>query len=209
MSEGGPLRNVQPLAPGEPRERGQRDHEGETRVMANKGTPEETKRAERDALPGDSGESTSRRLLDAERELAAAGFDVRGEGGSAGGFREGAGAGSATGAGQQPVSLSYIRSLRPPPPRPILIWVAGVAVVLAVGGGWLVGRIWPGEVAVAPSLALAPASVRQQAIDACHQRRWRECLAGLDSARRLDPKGDADPVVQQARAVAAHEIASP
>jgi hypothetical protein len=37
----------------------------------------------------------------------------------------------------QPRSLSEIRSLRPRPRRPIVLWVALAAAVLLVVGGWL------------------------------------------------------------------------
>jgi hypothetical protein len=37
----------------------------------------------------------------------------------------------------QPRSLSEIRSLRPRPPRPIVLWVALAAAVLLVVGGWV------------------------------------------------------------------------
>jgi hypothetical protein len=37
----------------------------------------------------------------------------------------------------QPRSLSEIRSLRPRPPRPVVLWVALAAAVLLVVGGWL------------------------------------------------------------------------
>jgi hypothetical protein len=37
----------------------------------------------------------------------------------------------------QPRSLSEIRSLRPRPPRPVVLWVALAAAILLVVGGWL------------------------------------------------------------------------
>jgi hypothetical protein len=36
-----------------------------------------------------------------------------------------------------PRSLSEIRSLRPRPPRPIVLWVAIAAAVMLVVGGWI------------------------------------------------------------------------
>jgi hypothetical protein len=105
---------------------------------------------------------------------------------------------------RQPASLSHVRSLRPPPPRPIVLWLAAAAVVLALGGEWLIPALSPPKVAHSPP-ATAP-ELRQQAVEACHAGRYRECLARIDEAARLDPAGDADRDVQAQRANALEAI---
>jgi hypothetical protein len=51
--------------------------------------------------------------------------------------------------------------------------------------------------------------VRRDALRACDDERWSECVAGLDAARKLDPPGDSDERVQQARATASAALAPP
>jgi RNA polymerase sigma factor (sigma-70 family) len=41
--------------------------------------------------------------------------------------------------------------------------------------------------------------LREEALRACSQGHWEECLDGLDHARALDPDGDATPDVREAR----------
>jgi hypothetical protein len=43
------------------------------------------------------------------------------------------------------------------------------------------------------------AELRRTALAQCDAMSWFACVAGLDSARELDPAGDADPRVQAAR----------
>ena len=103
---------------------------------------------------------------------------------------------------KSPVALSYIRSLRPRARRPIVLWVAAAAAVLALGGEWLSVTL-----SSVPRPVSAPASVlRLQADDACRASRWRQCLARLEDAARLDPAGDAEPQVQAQRAKAREGI---
>jgi hypothetical protein len=50
----------------------------------------------------------------------------------------------------------------------------------------------------ASPLELAEAT-RREAFEACDAKRWSDCLAKLDEAARVDPKGDGDPRVTRAR----------
>ncbi len=50
---------------------------------------------------------------------------------------------------------------------------------------------------------------RQKALGACDRQLWQDCLAGLARAAELDPAGDSDPRVQQARAEARKHLAEP
>jgi hypothetical protein len=107
----------------------------------------------------------------------------------------------------QPRSLSEIRSLRPRPRRSVVIWVAVAAAGLLVAGGLLSNTTTVQHPAVARPPVTAQA-LRAQAFDACRSRRWDACLQLLDSARPLDPSGDADPAVQAARATATNGLTS-
>jgi hypothetical protein len=51
--------------------------------------------------------------------------------------------------------------------------------------------------------------LRREALRACDDERWSECLAGLDAARKLDPPGDSDEYVQHARAAASAALSPP
>jgi DNA-directed RNA polymerase specialized sigma24 family protein len=51
-----------------------------------------------------------------------------------------------------------------------------------------------------PTRAEVAASRRADAFKACEAEEWRECERLLDEAQRLDPEGDRDPRVQDARA---------
>lgn len=44
-----------------------------------------------------------------------------------------------------------------------------------------------------------PAELRTRALELCHERRYEPCLEGLNRARRIDPAGEKDPKVIQAR----------
>jgi hypothetical protein len=84
-------------------------------------------------------------------------------------------------------------------------WVAAAAVGLLVAGGLLSKYAGARRVAEPPVTAQA---LREQAFDACRAHRWGACLELLDSARPIDPGGDADPAVQAVRAMATSELAS-
>ena len=43
------------------------------------------------------------------------------------------------------------------------------------------------------------AELRDEGIEACESREWEECLARLDRAAKIDPAGDDEPEVQEAR----------
>jgi len=106
--------------------------------MATKRTPEEVwNHLEQEAAEDEIEQGASVGVAQAEKELAEAGFDVEAE-------REKARAWvrelQNTPAGQSlkpPVALSHIRSLRPRPPRPVILWIAAVVVVLVLGAEWL------------------------------------------------------------------------
>ncbi len=51
--------------------------------------------------------------------------------------------------------------------------------------------------------------LRREALRHCAQKDWKGCLHGLDRARAIDPKGDAAPDVQEARAAAGRALAPP
>jgi DNA-directed RNA polymerase specialized sigma24 family protein len=93
-------------------------------------------------------------------------------------------------------------------------WQREVALALALAtllgvGGW----VWRER--TRPQLAHdAPPSspremarkLREHALERCDQGAWQECLAGLDSARLVDPEGDAAARVKEARAAAARAV---
>ncbi|MGH7271637.1 MAG: hypothetical protein ACREJ3_14495, partial [Polyangiaceae bacterium] len=79
-----------------------------------------------------------------------------------------------------------------------LIAAAVAAVVASVGGveAWLA----PGA-----GVGSAPPSaerLREEGLDACARARWRECVARLDDAKKIDPAGDDRAAVRSARAAA-------
>ena len=51
--------------------------------------------------------------------------------------------------------------------------------------------------------------VRRLALEKCAASDWKACVDGLDEAKRLDPAGDTQPVVQQARQAAANALEAP
>lgn len=50
---------------------------------------------------------------------------------------------------------------------------------------------------------MAAATLRRQAYQACDDRRWSDCVALLDDAKRVDPVGESAADVQAAREKAA------
>jgi hypothetical protein len=163
-------------------------------------TPEEISKAvEKEALDDEMSQAASMSVSDAEKGLAAAGFDVDAEKAEARAWRDELVVAAPTRVNDS-ASLSQVRSLRPPARRPIVLWLAAAAAVLALGGEWLSVTLFP---EVASHLAPANASeLRHQAVAACDAMRWRECLARFDEAARIDPPGDADAKVQAERAKA-------
>jgi hypothetical protein len=55
------------------------------------------------------------------------------------------------------------------------------------------------DAALAPTPFERAAKLREQALAACDQELWSACKEGLDEAQRLDPAGEGDVRVQQAR----------
>jgi DNA-directed RNA polymerase specialized sigma24 family protein len=93
-------------------------------------------------------------------------------------------------------------------------WQREVALALALATLLGVGG-WVGRERRRPRLAHdAPPSspremarkLREHALERCDQGAWQECLAGLDSARLVDPEGDAATRVKEARAAAARAV---
>jgi hypothetical protein len=175
--------------------------------MPTKRTPEDVlKFPDRAALDRDRQPAAPKKSAsEVKNELRDAGFDVEMEKAESRAWRENLERDAAAEHGENPPrSLSHIRSLRPPPPRPVVNWVAAASVLALVGGGWLSARYFP----IAPTAVERGASARQKAFDACRAGRWRECLDLFDKAKLEDPPGDADPGVQAERARAQQELAS-
>jgi hypothetical protein len=49
------------------------------------------------------------------------------------------------------------------------------------------------------AVGLAAQRIRERALRACDDQKWQECLEGLNAARSLDPSGEADARVRDAR----------
>jgi hypothetical protein len=164
----------------------------------------------------------------AEKELAAAGFDVAAERAAAEAFLDQLARGPVAEDERDTASGTHARApmgpvqaveQQPAPlrrrPRPIVMWLAAAAV--AVGGGAALYAALhespsPAPPAPSPPTPSAPAppapavpdlvaatDLRTQAIAACDAKQWRECLTDLDKARAIDPDGDAAPLVETTR----------
>lgn len=116
------------------------------------------------------------------------------------------------------------RSARPPA-RVRLAWVAGVGGVVAAAAGVMVALLatrGPGKgtpqatgpdtvdgAAVGPA-AQSPAelarNLRDEAYEACGDYLWAQCEQKLDEAKRLDPGGEGEPNVRQARRAVAEGL---
>jgi hypothetical protein len=90
------------------------------------------------------------------------------------------------------------RSLPPKPVRRSYVSLAAAAAVVAVAGGVAYTMATQPPVPLAPERQTA-SELRQRAFDACSREQWKECLAGLDEAKKLDPAGDEGAAVQAAR----------
>lgn len=102
--------------------------------------------------------------------------------------------------------------------------IGALVVLLMMGGLYIVVRPKPGMGWDMPeAVTLQPAvsthvyetdpldrarALRGQAFKACVANQWNECLGDLDAARSIDPDGDADPLVREARADAVKALAS-
>jgi hypothetical protein len=176
--------------------------------MSTKRIPEEVASALDKRASNDTGRADTPRSK-IEKELAAAGFDVEMEKAEARAWRENLERDAAAEhPGRAPTSLSHIRSLRPQPRRAMVNWVAAVAAVALVGGGWVSARWWEQGASAPAQRAASVSELRAQAFEACRGNRWRECLSLLDEAKKRDPAGDEAAVVQQARAAAASALPS-
>jgi len=86
-----------------------------------------------------------------------------------------------------------------PPGRSRLLALVVILIVALVAG--LAWRRHGGQGAD-PANATRAAALRANGYDACARFMWSACLAFLDQAQALDPAGDADPRVREARAQA-------
>jgi hypothetical protein len=59
------------------------------------------------------------------------------------------------------------------------------------------------EPSAVPSPEQRAEEIRRVALDHCAEKRWQQCLDGLDEAKRLHPAGEDDPAVERAREAAA------
>jgi RNA polymerase sigma factor (sigma-70 family) len=99
-------------------------------------------------------------------------------------------------------------------------WAAQLAAVAAltavlIAAFWLWKRAKPSpeDIAREPVPEIAPRDrgreIRRQAFEHCAAGRPRVCLEQLDRAAKLDPAGDTEPRVEQARAAAKRALESP
>jgi hypothetical protein len=101
------------------------------------------------------------------------------------------------------------KSVRPKP-RPAAVWVAAAAVAVAAGAAVTYVATRPEEArsptpppstgpSVPPTELAAVADLRQRAAAACDRGRLDECIFLLDQAAAKDPAGDTTPEVQRLR----------
>ena len=96
------------------------------------------------------------------------------------------------------------------------LMAAAAAVALLVGGGGAqYAATWKPATTVTYATVGKPLSpwelaapLRRRALRACAQGYYGECGDDLDEAQRIDPEGEKDPVVQDARAAIAAEHAT-
>jgi hypothetical protein len=130
----------------------------------------------------------------AERELAAAGFDVAAERAKASAFLD------ALERGELGAATPDASATRRKAQRPVVLWlVAAATAVAAAGVTYAALQPTPTPTSPAPDAA----DLRRRATAACDAQRWSECLADLDQARDADPAGDDTPAVKSLRAKAA------
>jgi hypothetical protein len=155
-------------------------------------------------------EASSVTVEQAEKELAAAGFDVAVERAKAAALLESV----ANSAPEEPsadaATESPARSAAAIPvqarsrrPRAALVWLGAAAAVAAGALVFTLLRPTPGPARPLPfppeSDVAAAADLRREAAAACDAQRWNVCLAKLDAARALDPMGDTASAVVQER----------
>jgi hypothetical protein len=186
-----------------------------------KPTPEEVLKAIEESEVDDEVERVLAMTPEQRRaELEAAGFDLKEVHAKADALHERFVGAAAKEKAQQIEKDARVRSLRPPRsrPRPVVLLVAAMAVAAVAGGVLYAVLTKPPAPGPAPSTPPVPSSappqpsetpellaatdLRRRAFDACNRNQWKECLAGLDEAKRLDPAGDSAPAVRVARQVA-------
>jgi hypothetical protein len=90
----------------------------------------------------------------------------------------------------------------------VLSYAGGLATAAAVA--LVVRSSTPSSPAVPTASPPATASpsrandLRKEAFEACGRGHWADCTRLLDEAMKLDPDGESDPDVRQARSLAAH-----
>ena len=140
----------------------------------------------------------------AERELAAVGFDVAAERARASAFLDEL---AGLPADEQRISGEHVRAsvapvipIRRKPRRPMAMWLATAASFAALGGQ---AALWYAQQGGTELLVAhprpTPAELRRDAAAACDAHRWSECISLLDGARDEDPAGDTTPDVQGLR----------
>lgn len=156
--------------------------------------------------------AASTSVQDAEKELAAAGVDVAAERAEAERFLQDLASGALDERIAKPETSGLRERSEAPPPKPAerresrkprssLAWLAAAAsFAVGVGGTYaMMGGGSPGVSAPRPPEPPAAAELRRQAAAACDAKRWAECLADLDEARRLDPPGDDEESIKAQR----------
>jgi hypothetical protein len=161
-------------------------------------------------------EAASVSVEQAERELAAAGFDVKAERANAAAFLD-----ELEGKPAQPPASAPAAAPRRRRPRPAVLWLAAAATATATGG-LLYAALHnptpapspaPSSPPTTPSTSptpstppliasASPTDLRLQARAALDAGRPVDCLSLLEQARALDPAGDAAPDVTKLRAAA-------
>jgi hypothetical protein len=160
-------------------------------------------------------------VAQAEKELAAAGFDVAAERAKVEAFLDDLARPDAQPvvAVEQDAPADAVEPDPPPAlpvlpleparrrPRPLVMWLAAAAT-LAVGGSAIAyvalhpsapEAIGPAPDESASADLAAAADLRQQALAACNAQRWIACQADLDKAKALDPGGDRKPEIKALR----------
>jgi hypothetical protein len=141
--------------------------------MPTKRTPEEVvKSLDQEALDRGRKRPAAKPASGVDEELRESGSDIELQKAESRAWRENLERDAAAEyGGNPPRSLSHIRSLRPPPRRPVVNWVAAASVLALVGGGWLSARYFP----IPPPAVGRGAPLRQKAFDACRAGSWQEC----------------------------------
>jgi RNA polymerase sigma factor (sigma-70 family) len=94
-------------------------------------------------------------------------------------------------------------------------WAAAIAAVAALAlvayAVWRMAQPGPEDIAREQITPISPdrraAELRKRAFEACDAGQWRPCLESLDRAKAIDPSGDDDTRVQQARSAAGRGLA--